>query len=49
MRSEQSARPNPPPPGRERARPAAGLYGEVAALPVSRIVPPPLGESRTFL
>jgi len=48
MRSEQPARPNPPP-VRERARPAAGLYGEVAALPVSRIVPPPLGESRTFL
>ena len=49
MRSEQQARPNPPPPARERVRSAAGLYGEVAALPISRIVPPPLGESRTFL
>jgi len=47
MRQEQPARPNPPAtPG--RARPA-GLYGEVAPLPVRSIVPPPAGEGRAFL
>lgn len=48
MRSETPARPTPPPVAPDRPR-AAGLYGEVAALPISRIVPPPVGEPRTFL
>jgi hypothetical protein len=49
MRSDQPVRPNPPLPAPDRPRPPAGLYGEVAALPISRIVPPPVGEGRTFL
>lgn len=48
MRNEPSTRPTPPPIMPDRAR-AAGLYGEVAALPVNRIAPPPVGEGRTFL
>jgi hypothetical protein len=48
MRSEPPARPTAPPLAPDRTR-SAGLYGEVAALPISRIVPPPIGESRTFL
>ena len=48
MRHQQPARPTPPPAMPDRHR-AAGLYGEVAALPVNRIAPPPAGESRAFL
>lgn len=48
MRTEQPDRPTPPPVLPDRPR-AAGLYGEVGPLPVNRIVPPPTGESRTFL
>ncbi len=48
MRRETPDRPTPPPLAPDRTRPA-GLYGEVAALPVSRIIPPPVGEPRTFL
>jgi len=49
MRSEPSRRHVPPPPAPARPRPQAGLYGEVIALPVNRIVPPPVGEDRSFL
>lgn len=46
-RSEQPAPRTPP------AKPfrmlTAGLYGEVAVLPVSRVVPAPLHEPKSFL
>ncbi|WP_374512698.1 hypothetical protein [Brevundimonas sp.] len=48
MRNEQPVRPTPPPVLPDPPR-GAGLYGEVAPLPISRIVPPPLGEGRSFL
>lgn len=48
MPAEPPLRPSPPPLLQDRPR-GAGLYGEVAPLPVSRIIPPPVGEGRTFL
>jgi len=49
MRSEPQPRHTSPSPPIRDGRPGAGLYGEVAALPINRIVPQPVGERRTFL
>lgn len=48
MSNQDQLRPTPAPVLPEPPR-GAGLYGEVAPLPVNRVVPPPPGESRTFL
>jgi hypothetical protein len=46
-RSEQPAQHTPPP--KPFPMQAAGLYGEVAQLPVSRAVHAPFHEPKTFL